>query len=522
MTIRNYPLIDHLSSVKFVLLAVLLFFAKGSLYAQAEIGWQKTIGTSFDDEPLSILTDEDGNLYVLGNELHEDFTGLLRPYLMITKLNPDGEAIWKVYHDVAFNTFSPPIGYTVGGHFFTKEWDTNLLNLVIGINNQTVLYKIDEASGAFIYHETIPSPVIDVDEENGKVYAYTLCSRQLSCYGHDSLVVERFDPFPDSIIFNPIVWTYALKQNLRTAPIQGHYDFDIQDIRVDDDGFTYLLVQIERWDFQFCTDCADAFVDAWCEVFKLDAQGQLVRHVNLKTTKAVVSNMSFVNMDVNSMLVQINDINAAGTKVITSLHRVDKDLDLIRKFDLDEAYTIASGGSTSTIYAIAQTSDPANENIHGLTDIVMSVYSADGEPTGKHYYGGSSWEFNKGMTLGADGYPVFLARSDSDDFDVQGHVGASDMWVVKLAEEGTTATNDPDLSAQVIAFPNPCTAWVSLDAPAMDHVVIYDQLGRRMGPRASMIGKNVIDMQACAPGIYVLQGLGTDGQYYTARVVKQE
>ena len=54
-----------------------------------------------------------------------------------------------------------------------------------------------------------------------------------------------------------------MKQSFRTAPITGHYDFDIQDIRFDQDGYAYLLVQIERWDFQFCTDCADAFVDAW-------------------------------------------------------------------------------------------------------------------------------------------------------------------------------------------------------------------------------------------------------------------
>ena len=520
--IHHYTLTLPTFSSKWLLIATVFFCTYAISNAQTEIGWQKTIGTLNDDEPLAIIADDHHHLYVIGNEPHEDFTGLLRPYLMISKLNAQGEEIWKVYHDVAFNTFSPPVGYYLNDHFFTREFDTDLLNLVMNINNQSILYKIDEETGAFFYHETIPSPVIDVDIENGKVYAYTLCSRQQSCYGPDSLVVQRFDPFPDSLIFNPIVWTYELKQNIRTAPIQGHYDFDVQDIRVDADGSTYLLVQIERWDFQFCTDCADAFIDAWCEIFKFDAEGQLVRHVNLKTAKAVVSNMAFAAMDETSILVQINDINAAGTKVITSLHSVDKNLDLIRKFNLDNAYTIVTSGNGAPIYGLTQDNDPGNPQIHGLTDIVLAIYTADGEPSGFHYYGGSSWEFHKGFTLATDGYPVFIARSDSDDFDVLGHIGGSDMWVVKLAEEGSTATNDPEGQIKVSAFPNPFHTWVYLDAPPLNQVVVYDQLGRRMGRVANIGDSNRIDLQTYPSGIYVLQGFSADGKTYFAKVVKQE
>lgn len=512
---------DKHSFLSLFFLTMIWMTFSGHLSAQSTIGWQKIIGTTHDDTPMKILTDQSGNLIVIGKEPHEDFTGQLRPYLMVTKLAPNGDELVKNYHDVAFNLFSPPIDYSIGQHFLTEEFGEQLINLVITINNQTYLYKILESTGEFYTYEIVQTPVIDLDPQNEKVYAYTLCSKEISCYGPDSLIVERFDPTPDSLIFNPIEWTFELKQNIRTAPIQGHYDFDVEEIRLDAEGNTYLLVQIERWDFQFCTDCANAFIDAWCEIFKFDSTGQLVRHVNLKTTKAVVSNMRFVHSDDQSMVVQINDINAAGTKVISSIHIIDHDLDLIRKFDLDDAYTVAYAETEDLLYAFGQKADAANPEIHGLTDIVFSTYTMDGELNGRYYFGGSGFEFFYGVAFTPDGAPVFLARSDSDDFDLQDHIGNTDMWVVSLGDEGTSAIGDQPVIFPLHVYPNPCQEWLYLGANGLTDISIFDAMGRLVAYQEDMAIQSRIDVQHLSAGVYSIRAMNADQKQLAARFVRQ-
>lgn len=151
------------------------------------------------------------------------------------------------------------------------------------------------------------------------------------------MIVQKINPFP-IIGFDPIAWTFELKQNIRTTPIQGHYDFNNQDITTDSAGNVYLLTQIERWDFQFCTDCGDAFIDAHCYIFKFDTSGQLIKKVKLKTAKAVVSNMRFVANHDGKILVRIDDINSAVTAVISSLYFLNEDLTVTHQFSLDRQY----------------------------------------------------------------------------------------------------------------------------------------------------------------------------------------
>ena len=225
----------------------ILFILPGFVSAQQDIAWQKSVGTPFGDSAIKLFQDQSGNLVMLGLESHEDFTGTFRQYLVMVKMDQQGNEIWKKYHDVAFETFNPPVDYYIGDHFFTEEFGEHLVNLVLGINNRTLLYKFIESTGDFFYAEEIQTPVIDLKPNNDKVYALTQCSHQLACYGPDSLIVQKFDPTPDSILFNPIRWTFELKQNIRTAPIQGHYDFDLEEIREDSAGNVYLLVQIVQF-----------------------------------------------------------------------------------------------------------------------------------------------------------------------------------------------------------------------------------------------------------------------------------
>ena len=510
----------HLRLPLLATIGLLAFSITMPITAQTKMEWQKTIGTPFHDNALQVFPDEQGNIIVIGKESHADFAGNIREYMMVVKFDAAGQEIWKTYHDVAFNVFNAPVDYSIGDHFYTEEFGDTLLNLIIKIQDRALQYKILDHSGQYYFYEETLAEIIDVNRENEKVYAKVLCSFQQSCYGPDSLVVQRFDPSPDSLIFDPVVWTFEMKQSFRTAPITGHYDFDIQDIRFDQDGYAYLLVQIERWDFQFCTDCADAFVDAWCEVFKFDTLGQLVRHVNLKTAKAVVSSMNFVKVDSNNLVIQINDINAAGTKVLSSIYRIDNELVLKKKFDLDLLYPIVHVDDQDNYYSIRNVFDANDPNVKGLSDILVSKYTSEGMRIWQQYFGGSSWEFPQGLALGHDGGVYFFANSESTDFDVEGNNGSQDMWLVKLREDGATSVEDQVVAGPLSVFPNPVGDIVHLMIDEPLHIAIYDMQGRQVYQSAKGQLIKQVDVSSFPQGCYLLKGVNEGQQVFTTRVIK--
>lgn len=502
----------------FLLPTLLLLTMQG--FSQTHIAWQKSIGTEYADKAISVFQDLHGNTVVVGKEPHMDFTGNIRDYMMLTKLDSDGNQLWKTYHDVALETFSLPVDYSVGDHFYTEEFGDTLLNLIIHIYDRNLQYRVLNQTGDYYFYEELPAAVIDINRENEKVYATVLCSFQQSCYGPDSLIVQSFDPTPDDSTFNTIEWTFAMKQNMRTAPIQGHYDFNVQDIRRDADGSAYLLVQIERWDFQFCTDCADAFIDAWCEIFKFDKDGNLVDNINLKTSKAVVSSMRFIRMYDDNMLIQINDINAAGTKVLSSVYRVSKELTLEKKYDLDLLYQYIRADSNLNITTVRNVFDANDPNVKGLSDILVSSYTKDGVLNWKQYFGGSSWEFPQGLSLADDGGIFFLANSESTDFDVAENNGSQDIWLVKLLEGNVTGVDYPTKPGSLAVFPNPAFDYIYIDTPENLKVSVFDMHGRKVRNHEIHPSDSRIDMQTLPGGTYIIKGINDAGQEFISRIVK--
>ena len=508
-------------SFTLVLLFLSFFLCSGWVKGQQPIAWQQNLGTPYSDYGLQIFPDQAGNLVLIGQEPHADFAGNIKTYLVTAKYTPEGQEIWKTYHDVTFDVFSAPIDYRLGKHFYTFEFGDTLLNLVVSINDRTLLYKLFDHSGQFYFSEEILSAVVDVDMENEKVYANVLCSAQPSCYGPDSLIVQRYDPSPDSIFFDPIEWTYAVRQNFRTAPIQGHYDFDVQDIRIDEAGHTFLLVQIERWDFQFCTDCADAFVDAWCEVFEFDTEGQLIKNVNLKTSKAVVSSMQFVRLDPNRLVVQVTDINVAGTKLITSVYHLDGQLNVVRKFDFDRDYRLLVADEDLNFYGCRHAYDESNPEIHGVSDVYLAKYNNAGQLQWDEYYGGSSWDFPTAMSLASDGSIYFLANTESSDHDVAANAGGQDIWLVKLGES-TTSVQPASMPLPFTLFPNPTASSLHLGTLESGmRISVFDLYGRELLFRELQPGDAQLDLSCLHPGLYTLRGVNTAGQTYLGKIVKE-
>ncbi len=488
--------------------------------SQQNIAWQKSLGTTYSDEAKQIFNDDAGNIVILGQEIHEDFTGNVRSYLLIAKYDQDGNEIWKKYHDLPYETFSLPLDYYFGQHFYMQENGQKIISIEVGIGQRRLLYKIIDETGDYYSYSEIYSNTFSIDEAGVEVYANQQCSFVQSCYGPDSLIVQKIKPFP-IIGFDPVAWTFELKQNIRTAPIQGHYDFNNQDITTDSAGNVYLLTQIERWDFQFCTDCGDAFIDAHCYIFKFDTSGQLVKKVKLKTAKAVISNMRFIPNHDGTLLVRIDDVNSAVTAVISSLYFLNDDLTLTHQFSLDRQYNIIVTDNDDNLFTCTNVYDANDPNIKGLSDVLVSKFNSSGVFQWKSYFGGSSYDYPKGLVLTNDGGLAFFANTQSSDFDIAENHGDQDMWLVKLSEHVTTGTQDHSGLDGVTIFPNPCSDVVNINhLTENNNVVIIDPNGRTVIQRIVDPSDPTINVGRLTPGMYFIKGTDKKGSVFTSKMLK--
>jgi len=276
-------------------------------------------------------------------------------------------------------------------------------------------------------------------------------------------------------------------------------------------------VQIERWDFQFCTDCNDAFVDAWCEVFKFSPQGVLLKHQRIVTSRAVVSAMRFVSFDEGEMIIRIDDINASNTAIITSVYHVDSDLNITKTVKLDRQYLYVAAGEEGELLTSTNIYDPANPDIHGESDVLISKFNGNGVLQWKSYYGGSSFEWPHGLALTGDDL-VFLASTGSTDFDVENNNGGQDMWVVRLTENTTAA--DPVFNPRSLdIYPNPVSDELHIfNLTGKTEIELIDLQGRilkTMQADQDKININVTDLPS---GSYVVRAR-SDKQVKIAKVV---
>lgn len=488
---------------------LLAFLFTTQTIAQTSIDWQKNLGTERDDNALRLLNDKDGNIIVLGTETHKDITGEFRQYMVAIKLDADGNEIWKTYHDIAHETFSAQGDFSFGESFFTTEWEQDLIVIVTQLYDKLILYKLLNETGGFWSYDYIPSPKLEILPGNEKIFATEMCSVIPSCYGPDSLVVQKLKAEPDSL-FNFIDWTFETKQDLRITPIQGHYDIDVNDLATDAEGNTYGLIQIERWNFQFCTDCNDAFVDAWSMIYHWNADGELIKRRQLNITRAVVSDMRFLRMNNEEMVIRINDINTAGTALQTSIFYVDKDLNVDEQFVLDRHYNHLQVDANGNIYGLVNVHDPADPNIKGESDVYVAKYDPSGIRLWESYYGGTGFDFPKGLALTTDGGVAFLANSQSTDFDIANPLGFTDMWLVKLTEGSTAVKDEKPIDFEVT--PNPATDIINIQAALNSgHFKIYDMKGSRVEAGVLSGISTSVTINALPAGLYHVVVTAEDG-----------
>lgn len=96
-------------------------------------------------------------------------------------------------------------------------------------------------------------------------------------------------------------------------------------------------------------------------------------------------------------------------------------------------------------YIVAATTESSDGDVsanHGAEDIWIVKLSVIGGIEWEHTYGGTGHETGRVIRQTSDGGYVFCASSDSNDGDVSGNNGTYDFWVVKLDVNGNIEWED--------------------------------------------------------------------------------
>jgi hypothetical protein len=93
------------------------------------------------------------------------------------------------------------------------------------------------------------------------------------------------------------------------------------------------------------------------------------------------------------------------------------------------------GGYITVIYSFSNDFDISGN--HGGSDIVVVKFSVLGDIEWQHSYGGSNSETASSIQKTTDGGYIIVGTTSSNNGDVSGNHGFDDVWVIKIANTGT-------------------------------------------------------------------------------------
>jgi hypothetical protein len=151
--------------------------------------------------------------------------------------------------------------------------------------------------------------------------------------------------------------------------------------------------------------------------------------------------------------------------------------------------------------------DSVEVNLFSFGDIWVGNIDLNGELINQLCLGGSNDDDFIDFLYTGDGY-LIQGVTKSNDGDVTGHYGSSDIWLVQLSNvvgvEETTQAN-------MALFPNPASDRITVITDqdfSNDSYIVYDAQGRALLQGVLTSRKNEIAVESLSQGIYTLRTVG--------------
>jgi hypothetical protein len=151
---------------------------------------------------------------------------------------------------------------------------------------------------------------------------------------------------------------------------------------------------------------------------------------------------------------------------------------------------------------------------------------ASGEIQWNKILGGGKIEICGSLQQTTDSGFIIAGQTYSNDGDVSGFHGLTDIWVVKLSPETTSSTLSPFVHKPLELYPNPASQSITVQIPddlaeTRLSVRITDLLGREILQRACNNGES-LDLAQLPNGMFLLSATSASGKVFFGKFRKQE
>jgi len=509
-----------------VLGAVVLMFS-ATVQAQPSIQWQKTLGGSLNDEARSVEQTWDGGFIVAGftvsdNGDVESNYGFFD--LWVVKLDSLGTVLWKKNYGGSSFDEAFAIKQTADrGYIVTGYTESNDIDVSGNHGNKDVwLLKLDSI-GEIQWQKCLGGS--NWDEAN---------DIQLTIDG-GFVLVGRSGSTDGDVTGNHGSWDYWVVKLSSTGQIEwqkcyggGNYDFGYTIFPTSDGGY---IVGGEAQSTDGDIIGNPGGMAAW--VIKLNFEGKIEWQKALGGSYTDRANEVIQTREGGYMVfgqTDSNDGDVSGNHGGTDLWAVK--LSALGEIEWQKAMGGISqdygqsiqqtndGGYIATGFVNSNNGDVSGN--HGSTDMWVVKLSEGGELLWQKALGGTSAE--RGISIKQTNDNGYIVAGDawSTNGDLTENKGKTDFWIVKLAPESTPTST---LFTQPLnIYPNPASQAITISVPTEDPSLslgILDLLGRELHRQTIPNGGNA-DISRMPNGLYLLTATTPSGRVYSGKFRKQE
>lgn len=382
--------------------------------AEPVIEWQKSLGGSLDDMAFSVQQTADGGFIAAGNAYSTDgdAAGNGSTGAWVVKLDNAGEIEWQKIHSFAWASSvrqTADGGYIVAGTSGNDLWaakldsagETEWANTFGGTNIDTAFSVQQTADGGYIAAGLAHSSDGDVSGNHGDRDMWVV-----------KLDANGLLEWEKSLGGSSDDAAYSVQQTSDGGFIVSGYA-NSTDGDVDGNGGTTgaWVVKLD--------DVGDI---EWQKVLGSSVTAFSVRQTAdggfIAAGSSSSLDMWMAKLDGNGALEWENALGGTG---------------------LDAAFSVQQTADGGYIMAgFTQSGDGDVTGSHGSRDIWVVKLSENGSPEWTKALGGSGDDGDLFMELQqtADGGYIIASSTQSNDGDVSGSHGGSDMWIVKLGPDG--------------------------------------------------------------------------------------
>ncbi len=513
----------------------LLQFSIGlvSVSAQPTIQWQITLGGTLNDNALAIQQTIDGGYITAGYTASDDgdvelFYGYFD--FWVIKFDSLGAVLWKKNYGGSSVDAANAIQQTADGGYvlagFTQSNDIDV-DGNHGDKDAWVL-KLDSIGN------------VQWQKCLGGSFWEEASDIQLSTDG-GYILVGRASSIDGDVIGNQGSFDYWVVKLNSFAEIEwqkslGGSDFDQgYTISQTSDGGYVLGGESQSTDGNITGNHNS--LDAW--VVKLNFEGKIEWQRSLGGSGIDRANDIHQTREGGYIVFGQTSSNEGD---VTGNHSDGYDLWIVKLNNVGEIeWQKALGGSNEDYgQSIEQTSDGGfialgfvNSNNgdvtgnHGSTDIWVVKLTEDGELQWQKAFGGTLAERGFSIRQTTDNGFIVAGDAWSNNGDVSGVLGKNDFWIIKLSPESSPTSSPQTQTLQI--YPNPATTTISLSVQNSleaeeTHTLsiqITDHLGQVLSHQTISVDQS-IDVSALPNSLYLLSAITPDGVVFSGKFCKQD